>query len=328
MYNRIYKKTKVSQLSKQISGLFSKITDGIDNMLTPPQKESWKIVIEALESYRDNITKRTKKNKEQLSTVTELLTKLVTKTCINLHTFLHLKYKINTNVTVDLGGIKTSTTSILVEDLNKSIEMLSNYINELELENLYIKNTNRNLDADLYTFLQKPEKVVPKYHEINWSKLTVEQQIECLKLFAKVHFEKYPNGNFDKLTQQLVDWYTNKRLVYRNIKWNKGIGQITEIRGLAYDKTTDFYTLRKQTSSSSISKTTIDPVKLNNELLNYIIQQKKTTRTKLQDIVFDKQHFWNHMKTKFHDVTFGKSTKMELLDQLTKMYDCLVSSET
>jgi hypothetical protein len=252
------------------------------------------------------------------------LGKLVSKTYINIHTFLNLKYGTSINVTFAIQ--KITCQSVLVESLNNSISLLSEHINELEVENIFIKNTFRNIDKDLYVFLQKPAVVIPKYSDCNWSKMTPEQHTECIITFSKVHFEKYPNGNLDKLSTQLVEWYTTKKLVYRNIKWNKIQGKITEIRGLVYDKTTDFYTLRKQTSSSTTSnKLTIDKVKLNNELLQYIIIQKKKY-AKLDDVKFDKTHFFNHMKIKL-ETTLGKDTKIELLNKLNEMYNCLVTSD-
>lgn len=324
LFNRIYNKSIIKQLETQIQELYTHIQTELLEYLTPQQNETLEQINELLISYTENITKRTKKTKEQFSIVTELLSKLISQTGIHLHTFLNIKYKISIILPIK-SSTSTPTLKILAEHINTLINNLSNSINSLELENTFIKNTSRNLDQDLYTFINIPIVEIPKFSGLNWSKMTTEQHTECLDKFSHTFFEKYPNGNIDQLIKQLVEWYTNKTLVYRNIKWNKIEGKITEIRGLSYDKTTHFYTLRKQTSNSTTSsKQIIDPVKLNNLLLGYIRTQKKKYNN-LDDIKYEKQHFFNHMKTKL-EVTLGKKNKEELWNQLNKMHNCLVSS--
>ena len=314
MYSRIYKTSKLNILEQKIKDLKTSVGNEIDSLLTPKQECVYYDVLQLIKDYKESST-RTKKSKELYNCIVELLGGIVKVSGIHLHIFLGFSYA--------LGSIQSKDT-ILTVALNDNIRRITELQDSIDLEQLYIKNTFRNLDKELFTFIQRPKVIVSKYTGINWSKLDLEQQHDCFEKYSRTFCEKYsiPLQN-DTLYTKLVDSYKQKTLVYRCIKWDKSKGQITEIRGLSFDNNVGVFVIKKIKTSSSIrSCVVLDQIKLNNAILDYILGQKKKYN-KLDDIQFDKTHFFQYIKTIF-EVTLPKDLKLDIWNKLNIIYNCIL----
>lgn len=325
IYNKLYNKQGIETIQQKITEKELQILEQIQTYITPEQYQNLQNIQQVVQDYLGNITKRTKKTKEQHNLIIENLSQLVSKTHIHLHTLISFRYKHPFTITVPLVGLKDN---VHTTEINFCIQELLSLADSLELENTWIHNVTKTLNQKLFDYLQRPEEKISDYININWSKLTSEQQVICLESYAEKYANKY-NKNKTQLLKQLKEWHTNKTLVYRYIKWDKTKGIILEIRGLTYDPATEFFILKKPNSNSTSTKSSkikIDKVKVNKEILKYILALKKQCIT-LENIQLDKTNFFKFIKTKF-DFTLGKDTKLELWNDLNTIYNKLLETET
>jgi hypothetical protein len=162
----------------------------------------------------------------------------------------------------------------------QSDDLINQYkikLKEMEKDELFIKNTLRNVNTDLYSFLTDKQTFVNKLSNLNviktnsavqvgkyfkrWSVLTKQEQIERFESFSHIYVDKYlvntliiEKEDRDKMVKLLFDLLKtnleNKRMVYRDYVWNTTRGFIESVKILKYNKDT-FFTLEftKQTPS-------------------------------------------------------------------------------
>ena len=189
---------------------------------------------------------------------------------IEFHSYLSIKYNMHLVVNILKPNIKEKdkyNVLIIRERFDELIKQYKIEVKEIEQRNLFIKNTLRNTNTDLYSFLTDKQIFVNKLSNMNviktnsvlqvgkyfkrWSVLTKQEQIERFESFSHFYVDKHLVNTLiiekeerDKMVEILFDLLKNnfetKRMVYRDYVWNITRGVIETIKILRYNKNTGF----------------------------------------------------------------------------------------
>lgn len=311
LYNKLFLLEGTNIIQEQINEYDILINNFIKDFYTESQFDLLTTTIGYIQEYTECQIK-TKRLKEKYKLLINNLSILYSETLLNLHEYLTIKYKYPLIIN-DIAKTKNNTTKI---DLTTKLyieqfdELLSKYKlanAELEQEKKYITNTLKNIKNELYLFFteqksyettNKPKQMinqVGKYFK-KWTLLTSEERSERFMTFASYYIEKFmvrenildEKDKAEKITDLfnlINNAYNEKRLVYRNFKWNIQKGIIEQISVLRYNKENSQFILaanagpkpissvkRKTSTKTVLSRETEQMI--NEEILNYIIQHK------------------------------------------------------
>lgn len=164
----------------------------------------------------------------------------------------------------------------LINKYKKAIEKLNDSIKFVENKRKYLENEmiryNLGENVEKYNVYKKVTKEPSKFSGMNWSVLSIQDKFDCIREYIN---EKYSEKTPEFITRMydfVTSQYSDKQLIYRNIKWVKAIGRIHDITGIQVHPEND--TLEVVHRLKPAIKRTIfetDPGKVNEEMLYYIV---------------------------------------------------------
>jgi hypothetical protein len=279
LYDDLIKKTKCKEMTDNKIVLEKLIYDFIKENITESQMNIYDDCIKFIEEYV-NCSIKTKRIKERYKLFINDLSVLYSETLIEFHTYFSIKYNMHIVVNILKSNVKQKDNFFNGQIKEQSDDLINKYkikLKEIEKDELFIKNTLRNVNTDLYSFLTDKHTFVNKLSNLNviktnsavqvgkyfkrWSVLTKQEQIERFESFSHIYVDKYlvntliiEKEDRDKMVEILFDLlktnFENKRMVYRDYVWNTTRGFIESVKILKYNKDTGFILeFTKQTPS-------------------------------------------------------------------------------
>lgn len=224
------------------------------------------ICVEYLIQYIDcNI--KTKRIKDKFKIIINNLSIIYTKTGLNVNEFLSIKYNLYipvndigvVNLENDLRESRDSTQKMILEHYKTILEQYKSINENLIIESRYVKNTLNNCKQSLYDYILKKNvdgvkkiRQTGKYFK-KWSLLNTEEKNERFVSFIENYISNYlvlsgliQQNEFDEIlikTKELITTaISEKKIKYKNIKWNLKMGYIEKISNLKYNDTKkEFY---------------------------------------------------------------------------------------
>ena len=156
---------------------------------------------------------------------------------------------------------------LIVEEFDNYVNKYKSELQMISKKELFNKNTLKNLNVDLYSFLTDRDVFLKNINNLNliksnsvlqngkyfkrWTVLSLDQKMEGFKSFCEFYVDKYlinslviDKDDREKVINVLYDLlktnYDNKKMVYRDYYWNTQRGIIESIKILKYDKTNGF----------------------------------------------------------------------------------------
>lgn len=279
LYDDLIKKTKCKEMTGNKIVLEKLIYDFIKENITESQMNIYDDCIKFIEEYV-NCSIKTKRIKERYKLFINDLSVLYSETLIEFHSYFSIKYNMHIVVNILKSNVKQKDNFFNGQIKEHSDDLINQYkikLKEMEKDELFIKNTLRNVNTDLYSFLTDKHTFVNKLSNLNviktnsvvqvgkyfkrWSVLTKQEQIERFESFSHIYVDKYlvntliiEKEDRDKMVKLLFDLLKtnleNKRMVYRDYVWNTTRGFIESVKILKYNKDTGFVLeFTKQTPS-------------------------------------------------------------------------------
>lgn len=276
LYDDLIKKTKCKEMTDNKIVLEKLIYDFIKENITESQMNIYDDCIKFIEEYV-NCSIKTKRIKERYKLFINDLSVLYSETLIEFHRYFSIKYNMHIVVNILKSNVKQKDNFFIKEQSDDLINQYKIKLKEMEKDELFIKNTLRNVNTDLYSFLTDKQTFVNKLSNLNviktnsvvqvgkyfkrWSVLTKQEQIERFESFSHIYVDKYlvntliiEKEDRDKMVELLFDLLKtnleNKRMVYRDYVWNTTRGFIESVKILKYNKDTGFVLeFTKQTPS-------------------------------------------------------------------------------
>jgi len=279
LYDDLIKKTKCKEMTDNKIVLEKLIYDFIKENITESQMNIYDDCIKFIEEYV-NCSIKTKRIKERYKLFINDLSVLYSETLIEFHSYFSIKYNMHIVVNILKSNVKQKDNFFKGQIKEQSDDLINQYkikLKEMEKDELFIKNTLRNVNTDLYSFLTDKQTFVNKLSNLNviktnsvvqvgkyfkrWSVLTKQEQIERFESFSHIYVDKYlvntliiEKEDRDEMVKLLFDLLKtnleNKRMVYRDYVWNTTRGFIESVKILKYNKDTGFVLeFTKQTPS-------------------------------------------------------------------------------
>lgn len=344
LYSRLYEKSEYHKLCQERVELYSEIDQIIREKLTIEQLTSLDQVHTLLDVYTASKVK-SKKNRDQYNNVVNILTRLVKDTNIDLHTFLGTHYK----TIISVGTITKSNAQ--VQFINDKIHSLVALYNSCHTEERFVTNIRKSLDdaltkalvdsnkKQLELELREQDNTIFKHRvsnvvNKNWSALSSSQRETVLSNYAYYHVNCLSDGNGRGINSEkalydcLVDALSKKKLLYKDIKWNKACGRLDLVKTLYYENSSGTWIIRSRTNEGSSvgGNTSIitskSEKKINDMLLKYLytVNDKQTDFDSLK---LHRNHIVNYMMDKLDVKKLSKTDKDYLYNQTMFMLECL-----
>lgn len=194
LYNTIIKKTEIIQLKESYLNTQIICNNIIDNIFNELQKKLYKESLEYLTQYT-NATIKTKKIKELFKILINNISILVIETQLNIHLYLSLIYKCDIPINNLNSNINENINIFLCESFNEKVTEYKEIIESITLKERFIINTTKNLQLELYEYLNNnPIQIINqigKYNNKKWSELTVDEKNDRFESFSKYFVQTY-----------------------------------------------------------------------------------------------------------------------------------------
>jgi hypothetical protein len=271
LYDDLVNRIKCNEMISSKIVLENTIYDFIKQNITESLINIYDGCINFIEEYV-NCNIKTKRIKERYNLFINDLSVLYSETSIEFHSYLSIRYNIHIVVNIlkrntNVDDVTRLQGILIREKFDDLIKEYKIKVEEIERMNLFIKNTLRNINTDLYSFLTEKHTFVTKLSNTNviktnsvlqvgkyfkrWSVLTKQEQIERFESFAHFYVDKnlvntliIEKEERDKMVETLFDLlktnFESKRMVYRDYVWNTTRGIIETVKILRYNKDTGF----------------------------------------------------------------------------------------
>lgn len=329
LHSRLYKKSVYDTLSQQCIDLLEEIQSIFQEYLTSEQYTLLNTVYSLFESYVSAKSK-SRKNRDQYNDAINILTQLVKDTNIDFHIFIGSKYK----TTISVGIITQSNPHVQL--LNDKIHSLVDVYNSKKFEERFISSTLQSLNLCLTNTLFNKQNDAPPIHidntlvGKNWSVLTQNERNIALLNYSHYHFQNHAQNhasdNLQKsLYQFLLSSFESKKLVYKDLKWNKSLGRLDLVKRLYYESASDTWIIQSTTSGNSSAGsviTTKNQHQINDLLLKYLytVNDKQTV---FKSIKIDRTHLLAFITNKLDVKHLSKADKDYILNQTKTILEYL-----
>jgi hypothetical protein len=358
LYYKLYKqhidKKEIKEIKSKMLDVEDKIMVILNDTLTKDQFNMFQECVSAIKAYTTTLGK-TKKIKEKYKEFIHNLSTLYAETTLNIHEYLSIKYKHNVEVN-NVVSKKSIVTNIFErEKLEEHIKEYLELSEAIEEKEKYTTNTVRNLENDLYLYLTEQKtygaNVIPKQVQQDgkyfkrWGVLTETERNERITSYAEYHVTKHMlkdkvNGNVSKtvlleeLTKTLIESYKDKRLIYRDLKWNSSKGFIEIIKVIKYDEDKQCFVLttkggktmkKDNVGTKSIPKsvltTAVEKI-IHEEILYHIVKKGEG----LNDD--DKQICVEKIRTKLNMKKLGKQDRKTIEDKYEEILQVVQNNKS
>ena len=312
LYKDFYENTIINSLLKEKQKIEDSIEDFIKKSLSPSQYELYNDSISFLQEYIKCAIK-SKRIKERYKNFINNMSILYMETSFPLHNYISLKYNIHIIINDISKGVKIldkqeKMVKILsIEEFEKLIDEFDKINKSCEQKSKFNMNIIKNLNSNLYYYLTDNEEFLKKFSMINivdkkqnaitqegkyfkrWILLSNDEKLERFYSFSEYFINKFvsetENNLVEKLYNLLKNDFVEKRIVYRDYKWNVQSGIIENIKILRYDKDKKDFILKyttpkkkeasKKVSTKTIITKNIEKI-INEELLYFIVKKLKS----------------------------------------------------
>jgi hypothetical protein len=355
LYNQYIERDEIKKLTTNMIDVEEKIKDIIQDTLTKEQLDVYRDCVSAMNTYTTTLGK-TKKIKEKYKELIHNLSTLHAETTLNIHEYISIKYKHN----VEVNNV-TSKKDIVNNIFER--EKLDDYIKEycelcklIEEKEKYTLNIVRNLENDLYLYLTDQKSygaiVIPKQVQQDgkyfkrWGVLSEEERNERFASYAEYHVTKFMmkekvHGNATKqsltedLSQKLIEYYKEKKMTYRDLKWNMTKGYIEIIKVIKYEEEKSCFNVINKTGKA-IKSNNVDGKKyapksvltastekvIHEEILYYIVKKGDGL---VED---DKKACVEKIKTKLSLRKLGKQDKKKIEDKYDEILQVVQNNKS
>jgi hypothetical protein len=284
-FNRIVNKQTYLMLLEKQKTTEDYIQELFVKYLTSAHLELLKQSVLLIKEYI-NTTIKNKKIKDTFKTVITNLTSIVNESGINVDEYLSLKYNIpipiNRDNDIQIDKMIEHFNQIIYKDtileytnilqqskdeykyINKITDNLTNKLNDYILEHEKKAETaNENKDNCANDAIPSTDVYVQegKYFK-KWSALTHEEKLCRFKSFS-TYYVKVILNNMDvddtQLYDCIVESYNQKKLKYKDFKWNIQLGIIEKMKNIVYEnKVFKIADTSSEVHNPSSASTTID----------------------------------------------------------------------
>jgi len=263
-YDRIINEKNHTQLIEEQKELEIYIYSLFEKYLSKSQFELLNNTVKLLQEYMTTTIKN-KKVKDQFKTIIFNVSKIVNESGIHVESFLNLKYTyipINEDPDIKIDKIIEHFNKIIYKD---TIHKYTSLSEDIKQESKYISKIKENLEDQLNHYLLKKqqERDIEKQHseEVTqtfkqegkyfkkWSDLTENERKCRFESYSQFYIYKHKLHlqRSDQEVQNLITSlsniiftdYSNKKLKYKDFKWNVKLGIIEKINGIQYTPNTN-----------------------------------------------------------------------------------------
>jgi hypothetical protein len=271
LYNRLYNKCELQELEIIKTSIETFFENVVIANLDEKYKQLFNDSVTLLGEYFKSAVK-TKKMKEKYKIVVNNLSLIYLETGIELNKYLSEKFStlIPINNLEGHVNINTSSQEALINIFNDKLEEYIKTKDFIQQKTKYINNTVSNLKQNLYQFVLNKQRGVKqnlftnvlelrqygkytytdketgKQEYKKWSELKIDEINERFDSFVKYYVHNYllittliDETQKERLTSELykllTDDFANKKLKFKNIKWNNKMGFIEKITNLKFD---------------------------------------------------------------------------------------------
>jgi hypothetical protein len=307
LFDKVVTQCDVNSVHEVLEATKADIDKFIESNLSDSQKEMFDWCKEFIQDYVNSHIK-TKRVKEKYKLFIHKLSMLYAETNLNVHKYLGLSYKQDIMINDMRTTTNTSTTTrLLVDMLSGMLTKYKEHLEACEVKMRFVKNTIRHLKNELYLMVTNQKRIAPepgkasqkgKYFK-RWTLLSETERNDRFLSFADYYIERFmvQENILDiekkselvcNLSSMLSDFYKEKKLIYRNFKWNMHRGIIEAMPVLKYSKTDSTFFLSdnagKQTTKSQKRKVSTKSILnkenekiINEEILYFIVRNCQNT---------------------------------------------------
>ena len=347
LYNKIINKIEYIQSIENKDKLEQYFNEFHLNFLNDEQNNLLNTIKEYLQEYISSNIK-TKKLKDKFNIIINNVSLLVAETTIQLNEYLSLLY--NVYIPINNNNHNKKETIEMKEffsfDYNENLINYKNIINDIQTLDKNLLNTISNLKVELCDYLYK------KIHNFNknqigkffkkWSLLSNDEKLDRFYSYSEYICHKYLNESNISKTEidniiNILKNLLNDNLIkikYKYLKWDVNRGIITNINCLKFndEKKAFFLSIKAE---EEIINNIIQPKKIssirtilnkesnkivNNQLMNFLILNKKQNKLKQDKINELKDEFLEKIKNHFKIKRLTLHDKEEILSYFDKMF--------
>lgn len=362
LYDKIINKTVYNNyinINNELEEYFK--TCHID-MLNKSQYVTLQQIKTSIVEYKSSSIK-TKRLKDKFNIIINNLSILTRETGLKINEYLSIHYDLIIPINID--NQKKEHAKELIN--SKFIKIYEDKLYEYKLnkENIeislkYIINTTNNLTNSFYEYLYEQSITIKsikhegKYFK-KWSELSNEEKLDRYNSYADYFVKKFliEPGLIQietsiEMTQSLntllKNNHDNKRLKYKNIKWNVTCGIIENISCLKYDdlKKSFYITIeniqeqqqqeqgkivKKPSSIKTIFNKDTEKI-INEELVTFIIIWKKQNKLKDENIKELKISFLEKIKIKLKLKRLSIADRTDINKKFDEIYNIVYNNES
>lgn len=196
LYDKIIKKTEIINVKQSYIDIQVYCENVMDESFNDSQKNVYKESLMYLKQYTDS-TIKTKKIKELFKILINNISTLVIETKLNIHVYLSLIYNCDIpinempNVEISIGIERL----FIYESFNEKVNTLKQLKESISSKERFITNTTKNLQLELYEYLNNTPiniiKQTGKYHNKKWNELSIDEKNDRFESFSNFFVESF-----------------------------------------------------------------------------------------------------------------------------------------
>lgn len=360
LYEKLIEKKDLRLLELHLVDIEKQFSKIVNYVLSDSQKELYNTSCEYIEEYI-NAPVKTKRIKEKFKVITNNLSILYNETTIPLYLYLCEKY----NLIIRVNNINSNSTpkidklSYYLQEFQNLLENYKETNKKIQSTTKFIQNTINNLRFNQNHFIQHnklPTNLM--YNNINtntikqkgnyfkkWSKLNEEERSDRFLSFSSYYVDKklimsqlIDNNQREELIlslhTKLINWYEQKLLRYKYIKWNIQSGVIENISNMNYNTTSkefEFTGTLENKKSSEIKKKPVTTKSIftsenekivNDEILIFILKEKQNN-SEISDTDNKKEELFEIIKNKLKLKRILSKDKEYLNSKFDEIYNII-----
>jgi hypothetical protein len=373
MYTRLYEKVDIVALNDRIDKMKAEILELINGYMTSSQRELFSKCMSFIVEYI-GCSVKSKKMKERYKLFIHNLSMLYCQTGLNLHVFLNNLYKqdivINDLRVAQCSSDLPSVSKHMQDIFDTKLESIKELSVALDQQQKWCNNTLRNLKNEFYMYCMDniqvrasvPDVVQTGKYFKRWAVLSETERNDIFQSYADYHVNKHFRNINKKMIEKgespleiedmerslmisdlstlLVDAYKEKRLIYRDFKWNTNCGIIENIKVLNYDPEKNRFVLSAKAGNHKVKakeaeKKCAQPKKVlmssqNERTLNETILVQVIARIESDNSQTEDQHLENcleRIKTRLEIKKLNKVDKEYILKKYKEVFEVVQNNK-
>lgn len=308
---------------------------------------------EYLKEYLNSSVK-TKKIKDKFKIIVNNISNIVIETGIDINEYISLYYGVYIPVNIR-KDIKISNNKVFAATIyNDKVIEYKTILESIETSNKFLNNSTGNLKQELYQYIYNQQYVKKrtlhqkgKYFK-KWSQLLDDEKLDRFYCFIEYFINKYlvepglvEGVNIETLMETVKKLITDnfKRIKFKDIKWNIKKGIVENIYPLKFkEEDKSFYLSEDKEKDVKIKAKKISSVRslfnkdtekiINEELVIFLINSKKSKKLHIDNIKTLKDEFIEKLKTKLHLKRVNVNDKVQVLKIFDDIYNVIINNDS